>query len=78
MRPEKRRKRRRGRGRPGLGLGAASPWAGPGQLLGASEAGGEKRGVIHPAGFHCPLSLRAPLLPPLLSPCPLVPAYRWR
>lgn len=58
----RRRKRRRkgNRGRPGLGLGTASPWAGPGQVLGASEAGGRREGYTRPAP--------PPLLHPLFSP----------
>lgn len=65
------RKRRRGRGKSGLGLGAASPWAGPEQVLGASAAGGRREG-LHPA------SSRSPLLPTSPCPCPLAPAYRSR
>lgn len=64
----RKRRRRRGRGRPGLGLGAASPWAGPEQVLGAFEAGGGRREGLHPAGSHSPLSFRAPFLPSSAQP----------
>lgn len=66
----KRERRERDRAKSGRGPGAASPWAGLGQVLGASAAGGggEERG-LHPV--FAALSL--PSVPPLSVPCPHTP-----
>lgn len=66
----KSKRRRRDRDKSGLGLGAASPWAGLGQVQGASVArgGGEERDYtlsLHP---FCLPSFQP--LPPRPSPAP--------
>lgn len=67
------------RDKSGPGLGAASPWAGLGQVQGASvaEGGGEERDYT-----LCFAPLLSPLLPTLAAlciPCSPTPrAYRWR
>lgn len=62
----KSKRRRRDRDKSGLGLGAASPWAGLGQVQGASVArgGGEERDYT--------LSFCTPFVSPPSNPCRLV------